>query len=513
MQILNIKGKKWMVGLEWEILPGDSTIKQEAKEVATKTESNFGIIVDHDSFYAIGLTKKITKDPSAAIYLALANQYMRENGGVSQDYPDWIVLEEVGDDKYWMGVIKSGIPAPQFDAVLSITEIKDRMTELLINDTYTVYTSAGELISIFDGIKHIENKGLNDLTEDVKTKIKFTKLLGIPNSVMYAAAGFIVLCVAGYVGSQFMEGRNIKEKAALLAEKQEREKREKQQKYEADIKNYEKTKTESEQKELDNVVLGLSGNPAQILTAFYENIGSTEIGTHGWSLKTIECYFDVVPQSTAIVDPNAKYPRIACDYLYERNPLATTRMLLEDYPNAKLNGDKAVVTKEVQIDPVYITKADKSILDSVKLSKDWGFDVQSQLQLLKVANIDHEIKGSTELTYKNQGKPITPAEAAAGRQPNPEEVNKLGIGVGEITIKGSTFDWVKELADNVDFTGTGLRKVRFEVKSLGEFNWEAKFNYYVKTKDGGIGSSSSVGLGEAEQVQKAIGQPTLNQAK
>jgi hypothetical protein len=513
MQILNIKGKKWMVGLEWEILPGDSPIKQEAKEVATKTESNFGIIVDYDSYYAIGLTKKITKDPSAALYLALSNQYMRENGGVSPDYPDWIVLEEVGDDKYWMSVIKSGLPAPQFDAVLSITEIKDKMTELLINDTYTVYTSAGELIAIFDGIKHIESKSLNDLTEDVKTKLKFTKLLGIPNSVMYAIAGVMVLCVAGYVGAQFMEGRSLKEKATLLKEKQEREKREQEEKYQAAVKKYELTKVETEQKETENVVLGLSGNPSQILTAFYENIGATEIGTHGWSLKKIECYFNVVPPASAAIETDTKYPKIACDYLYERNQLATTRMLLEDYPNAKLNGDKAVVTKDVQIDPVYISKADKSILDSVKLAKDWGFDVQSQLQLLKVANIDHEIKGSTELTYKIPGKPITPAEVASGKQLNPEETHKLGIGVGEITIKGSTFDWVKELADNVDFTGTGLRKVTFDVKSLGEFNWEATFNYYVKTKDGGIGASSSVGLGEAEQTQKAVGQPPMNQPK
>lgn len=509
MQILNIKGKKWTVGLEWEILAGDSTIKQEAKDAAIKNQSNFGILVDYESFYAIGLTKKISKEPSAALYLALANQYMRENGGVSADYPDWIVLEEVGDDKYWMSVIKSGIPAPQFDAVLSITEIKDRMTELLINDTYTVYTSAGELIAIFDGIKHIESKSVNDLTEDVKTKIKFTKLVGIPNSAIYAAAGFMVLCIAGYAGMQFMEGRNLKEKATRLAQKQEREKREKQEKYEAEMSNYEKTKTENEKKEIENVVLGLSGNPSQILTAFYENIGSTEIGTHGWSLKTIECYFNVVSASTETMEKIATSPTIACDYLYERNELATTRMLLEDYPNAKLNGDKAVVTKEVKIDPIYIAKADNSILDSVKLAKDWGFDVQSQLQLLKVANIDHEIKGSTELTYKNPGKPITPAEAASGRQPNPEELNKLGIGIGEISIKGNTFDWIKELADNVDFTGTGLRKVRFDVKSLGEFNWEAKFNYYVKTKDGGIGASSSVGLGESEQMQQAVGQPKL----
>lgn len=517
MQVLDIKGKKWMVGLEWEILPNDSTIKQEAKEVAEKTSSNFGIIVEYDSTYAIGLTKKQTKDPSAALYLALANQNMREGGGISNEYPDWVVLEEVGDDKYWMSVIKSGIPAPQFDAVLSITEIKDRITELLINDTYTVYTSAGEIIAIFDGIKHIENRSLNDLTSDVKTKLKFVKLLGIPNSVIYAGIAFVVLIAVGYGALQFVEGRNIKEKATILAQKQEKEKREKEQKYQNELALYNKTKKESEEKEMSNVVLGLSGNPSKILNAFYENIGKTEIGTHGWTLKTIECYFGVAPLAAnalpilpsvlpvATTNNNSEAQKIACDYLYERTVLATTRMLLEDYPNAKLNGDKAVITKNVEIDPVYIAKADNSVLNSLKLAKDWGFDVQSQLQLLKVANINHEIKGSSEITFNNLGKPLTPGEIASGRQPNPSEVNKLGIGIGEIIIKGSTFDWVKELADNVDFSGAGLRKVKFDVRSMGEFNWEASFNYYIKTKDGGIGSSSSIGLGTAtEQGQPQI---------
>jgi len=492
MQVININGKKWIVELEWEILPGDSAINKEVKEIAEKTNSRFGILIEYGSTYAIGLSKKRSKIPSAALYLALANQAARENE-YDTNYPDWIVLEEVKDDKYWMAVIKSGIPAPQFDAILSITEVKNRITELLINDTYTVFTTSPEIISIFDGIKNIEKRSINDLTEDIKVKIKWLKLAGIPDAIIYSGIAIMIAGIIGYGALSFLEGKNIREKARLLAEKQERERIEKQQRYEAELRAYNDEMKKAREDEINKVVLGLSGDINKILNAFYDNIGNSPIDTHGWELKTIECYFNITSA-----------PKIACDYLYERTNLTTTRMLLEDFPDAKINGDKAVVTKIVEIDPAYISKADSNILETLKSAKDWSFDVQSQLQLLKIVDIDHEIKESSEITYTVRGKPLSPEEIDSGKQPNPPEVNKLGIAMGEIIIKGNTFDWIKELADNVNFYGVGLRKVVFDVKGLGDLSWEARFNYYIKTDDGGsIGSSSTEALdkNKAQQIK------------
>ena len=165
MELLTIGNKKWAVGLEWEILPGDGTVAQEAKDVAEKTGLKYGVLVDYDSNFSIGLTQKNTKLPSAALYLALANQDFRENNADTTDYPDWVVIEDVGDDKYWMGVIKSGLPSPQYDVLLSLAEVKEKITELLINDTYTIYSPSGEIISLFDGVKDITKDGLKRLRQ------------------------------------------------------------------------------------------------------------------------------------------------------------------------------------------------------------------------------------------------------------------------------------------------------------------------------------------------------------
>ncbi len=527
MQILDINGKKWMIGVEWEILPGDSTIKSESKEVAEKTNSKYGLVLDYDSTYAIGLTKKVFKEPSLALYLALANQNMRDSGG-GGDYPDWIALEEAGEDKYWMAVIKSGIPAPQFDAVLSITEVKDRITELLINDTYTVYTSANEIITIFDGIKHIEKRSVNDLTSDVKTKIKFQKLLGIPIIAMQLGGALVVIVALAFGGLQFIEGKNAQEKVNNLAQKQERERKAKQDKFNSDMKSYHEKKKVIEEEQYDRLVSDLSGNTSKILTAFHNNVGSSSIGTHGWSLTTIDCYYDSNPENNTppvapapstpptpvdITKPTDKptesiaevVPKLACDYLYKRNNLSTTRMLLEDFPNAQLNGDNAIVTKQVQIDPIYVKKADRSILGTLSLAKDWGFNVQSQLQLLTIASINHDIKSSAEMTYKIPGKPLSVAEEASGRRPNAEETIKLGVGKGDLTISSKNFDWIKELADNVDFSGTGIKKVVFTMENNGGIAWVAHFNYYIKSQEGSIGASSSGATNEEPKVVENIG--------
>lgn len=488
MQILKVNNTEWMVGLEWEILPGDSTIKAESKEVAEKTGLPYGIVVEYDNTYAIGLTKKAkTNIKPAAVYLAAANQVYRESQEFV-DYPDWIVIEEANDDRYWMSVIKSGIPAPQFDAILSITEIKERINELLINDTYLVYSQSQEIINIFDGIKEIIPRDLNDLTSDISIKIKFSKLTGIPTSVLIvsgiATIGFVVLSSIFYM----LDGISSREKAESLQRKMVEEQEQRKKAYENAKKDYEVSLNNARQSKVNEVILGLSGNPTEILNAYYKNVGNTDVGTHGWSLTDIECYFNVNPITQT--GQRSEVPEAYCDYLYKRNPLATTRMFLQDYPTATLNGDIAKVKKVVEINPIYISKAPESVLTTIKPSKVWGFNVLSQLQLLKVADIDSSIGASSEISFIAPPEPLTPEQQSSGAPPNQPKTVNLGIGTGEVTVKGSNFDLVKELADNVDFSSTNLKKIKFKVSGT-ELSWEAVFAYYISTIDGdGVGASS-----------------------
>lgn len=477
MQIVDINGKKWLIGLDWEILPGDKSIKQESSDIAERKSCNYGLIVDYGNQFAIGLATKNAKEPSAALYLALANQEVRSNMAGDDMYPDWIVIEEMSDDKYWYVVIKEGIPSPQVDAILDLTTIKGLIGELLIHDTYRLFTPCGEIANIFDGIKEVEPKSLNDLTEGVKTKIKLEKMRGIPPALMYAGAGVIALMALGWGGMQFMEGRDMAEKMELIKKEQEQEELRKKQEYEVKLKKFKEDSEKAKNEALQTVINGLTGTPKPMLYAWYNAVADVPMGTHGWELKRIECYFQ----------PETPQKTFACDYLYNRTGLTTNRMLLEDYPTARIVGNEAVITKNIEVDPVALQSPGIDVISQLPSTTNWGFDMLSQLQLLKIANIDYSIKQSTEVTYTLPPAVPPPGQLVAGVA----ETVSLNVGKGEIIVKGDHFELLKELADNVDYSAVALKKVSFDVSEISSIRWEATFNYFLNTKTGLMAAGNS----------------------
>lgn len=496
MQTIEIKNKKWTVGLEWEILPGEASFKEEAKEIAEKTSSNFGVVIEHDGQFSIGLSKKVNpKNPSANLYLALANQEKRMSDS-NNYYPDWIVVEEVGDDKYWMAIIKNGIPTPQSDAILDITTVKDRIIDLLVNDTFTIYSTCIEIKALFDGQKEIIETDLNELTAEVNTKIKFMKLRGIPDSVIKAGVGLAAICILLYGGYTIMDGRDLAEKQRLFQEKQQEEQKKKEEEYQKALDAWKVQVEQNEKIAKSNIKLAMRVNPAGIVSAWYNLVGGIETGTHGWALGKIECYVDDKTES--------QKPEASCDILFNRTGLSTNRMFLQDYPDAILKGDQALVKKKVVIEDKFISEPNDSLVSSLYKAKNWGFDMISQLQLLKIVNIENEIKPSASITYTLPAKPLSPVEQQSGQKSNVEEQKTIGYAKGQITIKNDNFELMKEVVDNVDFKGVSVRKATFEPKSLGEINWTIQLDYYVQEdSSGGIAGSDSSNLSNSALPQSA----------
>lgn len=496
MQIIEIDKKKWVVDLDWEMLPQNTSIKIEAKKVAEKTQNNFGILIDYEDQVAIGLAKKSSKIPSAATYLSLANQEARANSSTSEYYHDWIVVEEAGDDKFWLAVIRNGTPSPQSDVILDITEVGKRILELLVNDTFKLYSTCSEIKAIFDETKYVEEVGLNALTANVKTKISYTKLRGIPNSVIYAGLGLIGFCFVTYGLSTLLEGRNLQEKAAAFEKQKHQEEMQKKMQYENDLKKYNELKEEAKKKVIQNVLNGMSASPNIVLSTWYDTVSGFELGSHGWKMDQIECYMTDATASTM--------QRSACDIKFIRNELSTNRMLLQEYPEAIIKGNEAVVTRLVPLPNDALINMSENDIKQLPTARDWGFDMISQLQLIKIVDIEHTIKPSVDLTYVSPVKPISPEMIATGKKPEPEKTESIGVAKGEIIIKNNNIDLLREVADNVDFKGIGTRKVVFKVQGLGMITWEATLEYFVQTDiTGGItGSNSNTQADQTKEPNK-----------
>jgi hypothetical protein len=473
MQTLDLKGKKWTIDLDWETLPGVDKVKDEARKVASSNNSSYGVLVEYEDQFAIGLAKKNSKYPSAALYLALANQIARADD-VYDGYHDWIVVEEMGDDKYWMSVINHGIPNPQYDKVFDITTVKDHINDLLNNDTFHIYSPCGEIKALFDGLKHIEDKSVNDLTKDVQTKIKFTKLRGLPNNVVYAGIGLVVLVLVGMTGSMFIDGYKLRQQAEEALNRQQIEADAAKAQYQKQLANYNNEVAAKRNEAIKEVLVSLSATPNELINAWYNIVGSLDLGTHGWTTQKLECDFN----------PALAENKSSCVISLNRPEFSTNRMLLQDYPDAVITGDTATVTRNVVFENADFSVKEADTLEYLPTSKTWGFDMVSQLQLLKLVNIEHAIEPPSDITFVPPAKPVPPAgmEATQAAPAQPEALMPISIGVskGNLTIKSADLASLEDLANNVDFKAVGIRKIVFNIAQTGDITWDATLNYYIR---------------------------------
>lgn len=155
MQEIKIDGKTLTIGLEWDALKRETSQSKEIKELVKNNPGvKHGILLKStEDEIVIGMIpagEKI-KSPSGAAYLAAANK--KENAiNKKNDEPlkDWIVVEMVENDKFWLCVIKNGIPLPGFDFLDDWDGIYSRIVELLETSDFDLYVSETNFNTVFD---------------------------------------------------------------------------------------------------------------------------------------------------------------------------------------------------------------------------------------------------------------------------------------------------------------------------------------------------------------------------
>ena len=493
MQIVDFKGKKWVIGLDWEVLPGNKTIKAEIKDVAISEKKAYGVLITQGmsenqhsgqggKFVAIGLSNKPSKYPSAALSLALAND-AETNSASEFDYKtDWIVIEELPNDRYWMVGISKNIPLPQTDVILDRTSLVEKINNLLQNDVFKIFSTSAEIREVYEGRKEIINKGINDLTADIHTKTKFKKLTGIPTNVMIAGAVAIAITV-GYLGFQtYSESALAQKQREEVAARAAAEEEARQREYDEQMRQYKIAYEEAKNNAVSSVVNGLSGDPNKLLNAFYQVVGDFNFGSSGWKIERINCQFN-----------HALDKKANCVINFKRTGLTTNRMLLQDYPDAVINGDSASVSRAVIASSDTFKVPSLSILDQLPTAKTWGFDMISQLQLLKIVKVNHIVSSSSEIFFTPPAKPLNEQEKSGGLiQETPVPVS-IGIASGSIELNSDNFIILREVADNIDFKSVGVTNVDFFMEN-NKLSWKVLMNYYVKNGDGVIGASDSRSL-------------------
>jgi hypothetical protein len=484
MNIVSIDNKKWVVGIEWQILPGETDdYKDEIKEASRKAGKNFGVTFDYDDVRVLGLLDKKVKEPVAAAYAARANQKMlkkeeeeeNESGSpTSNPLKDWIIVEEVGDH-YWLCAIKNGIPLPGFDVVEDLDQIKNKIFELLEVDTYTIYTKSERVDELLRGSKFTEPKSLFDLIEEAKfdktdlSKVKVSQLVGIDSKYLIVVIAVFGVIILGYFLNDFIQNQSLASKAKQLQEQQMRQKLLEKQQFEQKMREYDKQVEQAKQNALQNVQQNINLKNKEILNNWVNPAINLNVSTGGWNVNKYLCN---------VVDATSNnQTATGCYLLLNRTDYGTDQMLLAVFPKAKIIGNTARIDITIPNSNLNDTSASTSAPQVAEPNALLDNNI-STLQQLKMANITYSISKQDEITYPVPAKPLTADQMRANAKPVIPPPVGLGIYKGIIQITGSNLLFLKDAINLLSYSSVAINNLDAEI-NYDDQKWMITFNYYT----------------------------------
>ena len=498
-----------IAGLEWSAIrspgPAGTAGVSEKKALASFLSSNKGssrgVVVSVNEYTVVGRPEKKAKVPakipSAAALFALANQKeTASQEGVTEgtgEEHNWIMVEQiegkvegyegVQEPLFWLGYARNGLPVPGADLVLTRQQAIDELGEMLgSNSGTTVFTTDRDIRYNVVGQVTVVDKKFEDVLRGAgidrsKAQIKLFSTAGIIAAVVVAVT---IIALLGWFGWTAWSKARAEKEAAVRASRDAAEKNkqiaEETAKYEQEVR---KALNEGLAKGMQEVNDALAASsPHDMIESWRQIIYGVSVYQSSWNLTGIACAVDVtVPVCTVSLD---------------RGPLGTNRALLEERPDAVIEGDTATYTLR---GPEMTTREINLpyLVSSLAFSK----GLVSDLQVLRMSGLAHTAAASKEITKSvtlPEASPLIPlpsvpsgpADAAAATAAAPKSVNiQLGVAKGEISIQGNKIWQVPGVASYLDLPNVRVNTLTVQIpnggKGGGGFSWTLGLDYMVRT--------------------------------
>lgn len=507
MNIETIENKKWALGLDWEILTKEEPFRKEVKAIAEKNNSRYGISFSYDNITVLGLVNRKIKEPVAALYLALANQEKMDNNPDEVE-KDWIVVEEIGDH-YWMCVIKNGIPLPGLDFIDDLDKIKDKLFELLEVDTYQLYSTVPQIENILRGGKTVQKKTLNDLTKDIKTKIKVDQIVGIKVAYMITALGVVGALILLFGINSYLGDLELLKQAENIKNQQIQKTQQEEIEYQKKLEEYRVNSIQAKGEALNQLSKIIQINNNININLWSDFMLSQGEGQHGWNIVKFECNLE--PNHINDENVNNSNFNSNCVMDLTRPEMATNKMLLDIYPDANIEGNRAsikvkmnignvntplnsnmIVLNDKNLDQKLVDEAGNKIISSIQNKEFFVMKKLSDLQLLKLGGITYKVEEPVEMTYVAPQRPFKkeeleqinaakPAGVVSAPLPTTTTVS-LGVMKGEISLEGDDILFFKDLANTIDMSYYLVKNIVATVKDDKSIIWKLKVDYIMNDK-------------------------------
>lgn len=478
MKQVRFKNIPAIVNLTWHALPADQSERSAVKATLEQNKGvKAGVVVKYGGVTLLGLgppNVKVINGPSAAAWLAIANQKALDQGGNSGmpstgsgSSNDWIVVENLQDGSFWLAIIRDGVPLPGTDIILDRDVTLDLIREAVETAPFIVFSPDEGIRGDVPAGTIVENKGFADLVQGVKPgKSAMRAISGVSVKLLAGVAGLILLGLLWFAYSWWSTKQaqaEMMRQAALQNAAQQKQMAADKADYAVKVKQAVINALEKGEKDL-NLALG-SPAPNDAIGSWVGMIADVAPNQNGWNITGFEC--EIVDESTP-----------SCKVNLSRGEYGINRILLADHPDAALEGDAAsfMITG-------YDVSSRQIKFQDVERANSFNLEFISDLQMLHFADLSYSITQSTDVVSAIAMPPIPASIFKPGDAkqavPTPSPV-KMGVASGDLTFSGSQLWQLEGLREFLRRENVSVQGVSVAVSGITPGAWTLKGKYYIK---------------------------------
>jgi hypothetical protein len=480
MKIVVFKNGPAAIGLDWFVLSGKLPERKGIKALLEQNRGvKFGLVVKFGGVALLGMVppeEKAPKAPSAAAWVALANQSLLDKKqspgdttGSSGESNDWIVIENLGDGRYWFLVVREGLPLPGTDILVDQATAVSLLNEALATQNpFIVFSNDADIRDEALGAVRIEAKDFAEIVSGIKpTKAQIKALTGISSTVVLVLL-FLVLAGGlwwGYSMWQARQQRLAAEAAAQAAATQQAASLKKDQAaYNLAVQQAILTALKTGVTKVNQSLA--TPAPGDVLGAWSDMVEGTSINHAGWELGGFACSIEEIKPT--------------CVITLKRGPFGINRLLMQDHPDAVLEGDSA--TYKIQGTDLV---ARPTKIGDLTQAASFNENFVSELQMLRLATVSYNLGASTEISepvvmppkpasmFKPGSTPDAPAKAVSVQ---------LGVSSGVLTLNGGKVWQLRGMREFLAGNNLAVVASTIAASRADTGAWSMTVNYYIRSR-------------------------------
>lgn len=474
-KIVKLKEASIVIGLEWELLDYGVAERKAIRDILKKNSGvKSGVLVRAADVATLGMMgpgQKKPNVPSGAALLALANQDAQARvTGQSSSIEDnqWIVVERLGEDEYWVVDIKDGVPLPGTDFVASYEKVRLYLSEMIEGTGFKVFTTDSDIQAAVSHQAMTIPKGAADLIEELEkpSRGNLKTLSGIDPAMVGVIVVFAVL-VGGFFAWDYWnefsqrqaQQRAASERASAEAQRLAAEKQE----Y---VQAIEKAVHEALDQGVESVNSALRiASPRDVIRAWTDIVGQTPLNHSGWSTESLECLMETATQPVCIVN-------------LRRTDMGINRILLTDYPQAEINGDDASYV--IRGPELAVREPMWSEVDSAQA---FMMGLMSDFQFVRKTGLNYT-QGESKDVVQSIAMPTPPASVfnpADTGQATPVPPINTGMAQGTIGLGGEDLWLLQGISQLIDRSAISLTSMSVDVSGYSKQPWTAQGTFFIRT--------------------------------